>query len=1068
MTLLLWVLLFLQSGESPLEVRQPLPEPEEAATTWIEAHYRLPDRAEPVWALVQYDRESPSWSQRVRRTLKPSADSLWTAWIESESGSRSESEILLQMAIQAESEPLLLYLQLQESDQERREWVETFYAEVGSSRLASLNRSIAEGASPRPEHLEGIRDPFVSFLLLYYAHRLPEQGDQLFEWILEHLQQPDMDRSVVRDPIRRDILAAARFRAAYELDRYGVISSLYPQLSDLPWIPGTSLRRNLYRALDFALYMNGQIDRSLEVQRTHTLPLTSQLAPESEPDVLSTYGGYLYTLGRFQDAESVFLQILDRDEPLSPALQARLLNNLGLVYYKLGDHDRYIETQMQAREIALRQDNDAYLVQIYRNLHIYYRKNRQMDAARRAMQEARQIAARMEDPQELITLTISAANFSLDYLDQPDEAQVLLDRAQALLDQSPQEPLYLRMLTEQAALYRVTGMYDRAEPVLREVLASGVDTGNERMILNAHLELARLALLQHRPNAAIEEVDAMSSYNLRLLDFPDLVQYHRIRAEIAILDGKPARAEEILKQIYRPVVERARHTSDPESGYWTIEPAYLDLFELYANLLIDQNRLAEAAVRLDQLKTMNDASLTDHPLLLSDRLSEEELAENRRLQQRMEQLRREWVNASGDEQFEIQNELTSLAARRNRIDRQSQGTPDTASDGIEILNELDRNEVLIHQTRIRDTLYQIRFTRNRAEFERLAFTTDMDRTFQEALSGLAGGRPDLMKLHKLYLWLGLDQVPPGTDRITLLPDSYLYQLPIDILPTTAPDHSESYGSSRYLIEEVSIVYLNRFHERANRRDDRSYEDLFSGFAVTEFHSAGTTEMNPLPEAVPEVESIASILNPHGKTRTFLNREATHAAFLESATRSRILHLATHSIVSDQDPLYSHMMLWPDESSDPLAMNETRPLYAWQLFRIPFQNQLIMLNSCDTAGGHYLQGAGVMGFSRALRYAGAESLILNAWPVHDRTARELATKLYRELADGTGRADGLQRAKISLIEEQANPHYWGAWILFGNPEPLLPGIPWKRWSLLLLLVATVGYWRWHIRFKRTAL
>ncbi|MGM0507140.1 MAG: CHAT domain-containing protein, partial [Bacteroidota bacterium] len=242
-----------------------------------------------------------------------------------------------------------------------------------------------------------------------------------------------------------------------------------------------------------------------------------------------------------------------------------------------------------------------------------------------------------------------------------------------------------------------------------------------------------------------------------------------------------------------------------------------------------------------------------------------------------------------------------------------------------------------------------------------------------------------------------------------------------------------------------------------------------GFAVTDFHSPETTGMNPLPEAVPEVESIASILNPHGRTRTFLNREATHSAFLESATRSRILHLATHSVVAEQDPLYSHMMLWPNHAADSTHINNTRPLYAWQLFRIPFQNQLIMLNSCDTAGGDYLQGAGVMGFSRALRYAGAESLILNAWPVHDPTARELATRLYEALADGSGRADGLQRAKISLIEEQANPHFWGAWILFGNPEPLLPTHPWKQWGLLFMLfAAAAGYWGWYTRFKRTTL
>src|SRR5699024_943328 len=192
--------------------------------------------------------------------------------------------------------------------------------------------------------------------------------------------------------------------------------------------------------------------------------------------------------------------------------------------------------------------------------------------------------------------------------------------------------------------------------------------------------------------------------------------------------------------------------------------------------------------------------------------------------------------------------------------------------------------------------------------------------------------------------------------------------------------------------------------------------------------------------------------------------ATPLAFRSEISDSRIVHVATHSKISEVNPLFSTIYLHPDtskESGDSLSGQ----IFAYQFFNMSLRCELIVLNSCESASGTYLQGTGIMGFSRALRYAGAQSLVLNLWQVNDQLASDFTIDFYKGLSEGKTKSAALREAKIHFLENRnANPHYWGAYILYGNPRPVVGqyfAVP--LIALTVFLIAGAIFWGiWLLR------
>jgi CHAT domain-containing protein len=165
-----------------------------------------------------------------------------------------------------------------------------------------------------------------------------------------------------------------------------------------------------------------------------------------------------------------------------------------------------------------------------------------------------------------------------------------------------------------------------------------------------------------------------------------------------------------------------------------------------------------------------------------------------------------------------------------------------------------------------------------------------------------------------------------------------------------------------------------------------------------------------------------------------------------------VHIASHSQVNSIDPLFSQIYLHDLESGF------ADPLYAYELFNLSLNTELLVLSSCESGSGSYTEGSGIIGLGRALNFAGAQSLILNSWSIRDKTASDIMIAFYESLSFGYDKDTSLRNAKLNYINSvNSNPAVWGSLILFGNPDSIHKKTEHHFYLIFgFLLLIAIGY------------
>jgi CHAT domain-containing protein len=179
----------------------------------------------------------------------------------------------------------------------------------------------------------------------------------------------------------------------------------------------------------------------------------------------------------------------------------------------------------------------------------------------------------------------------------------------------------------------------------------------------------------------------------------------------------------------------------------------------------------------------------------------------------------------------------------------------------------------------------------------------------------------------------------------------------------------------------------------------------------------------LPGAIEEVLNLSKIMG--GQTATGL--QATEAAFKKNSSQYGILHLATHSVVNNANPLRSKLVLTPGDGEDGM-------LNTYELFDLELNAGLVTLSACNSGIGTIEEGEGVVSLARGFTYAGCPSVLMSLWPVPDATTGELMASFYSYLQAGRSKSDALRQAKLDYLDKSnrlsASPFYWGGFVTLG--------------------------------------
>jgi CHAT domain-containing protein len=140
---------------------------------------------------------------------------------------------------------------------------------------------------------------------------------------------------------------------------------------------------------------------------------------------------------------------------------------------------------------------------------------------------------------------------------------------------------------------------------------------------------------------------------------------------------------------------------------------------------------------------------------------------------------------------------------------------------------------------------------------------------------------------------------------------------------------------------------------------------------------------------------------------------------ERARSGRYLHFACHSVLDEQLPLNSALVLTVPRT--PRKDQDDGLLQAWEVMEtVRLDAELVTLSACETALGREAGGEGLLGLTRAFQYAGARSVLASLWAVGDESTAELMKRFYGHLQSGKDKAEALRSAQLEIIAAARAP------------------------------------------------
>jgi CHAT domain-containing protein len=77
------------------------------------------------------------------------------------------------------------------------------------------------------------------------------------------------------------------------------------------------------------------------------------------------------------------------------------------------------------------------------------------------------------------------------------------------------------------------------------------------------------------------------------------------------------------------------------------------------------------------------------------------------------------------------------------------------------------------------------------------------------------------------------------------------------------------------------------------------------------------------------------------------------------------------------------------------------------------------------------GDELIGLARGLFQAGAQSLLLSLWDVHDQSTAEFMKAFYSAIQAGENKASAAKAAMLTVREQYPHPYQWAPFVLMGK-------------------------------------
>ncbi|MCP3961402.1 MAG: CHAT domain-containing protein [bacterium] len=238
-----------------------------------------------------------------------------------------------------------------------------------------------------------------------------------------------------------------------------------------------------------------------------------------------------------------------------------------------------------------------------------------------------------------------------------------------------------------------------------------------------------------------------------------------------------------------------------------------------------------------------------------------------------------------------------------------------------------------------------------------------------------------------------------TERLVVVPHGFLHYVPFHAL-----HDGDSYLTDRFTISYAPSAEV--FHLCSMKR--AAWDDCSVVLGVADERA---------PYILEEARAVAASLP---RARLLLGEDASAEELRRHGARARYLHIATHGLFRRDNPMFSAIQL-----------GATR-LSLFDLYDLRLAAELVVLSGCGTGLGAVLGGEELVGLTRGLLYAGAQSVVVTLWDVHDASAAVFMRRFWQHLTAGSGRAQALRQAMWDLRDTYPSPYHWAPFIMVGKP------------------------------------
>lgn len=724
-------------------------------------------------------------------------------------------------------------------------------------------------------------------------------------------------------------------------------------------------------------------------------------------------------------------RILALDDDLEdPSPVGTAASRLAAMYADRGDHRRAVGYAGIARELAERNGDLLSIASAELNLAGEYEFDGDLELAREHFAKAlsHELAAGYRKDELLILATIASLDQRLGH-----HAAARRIRAEVLRRADPKsETEALSEIRDRdiaAALER--GALADAERAARTAIR---EAKQPEFLYRAWSSLGDIHLRQHRPNDALQDVA-----RARELPFGDSSRLAIITAGALRQLGKLAEATAALRAaIDAAEKDRASVVADDRQRGMLMRDK-LEVYVGLVDLLVAQGNGREAFAVADQTKGRALLDLLAGAEARMPAMSDEERRTESELTARVSGVRAHDASSRAElarnrsllDAYRLElraKDPRSVAAAQARLTPAQWNALLPRRDAAFVEYVLTGSRLCIFVVRRGDKGVDVR-VRSVALASKV-----LERTVQRYHDALAAGD---LGYGARARWLYTQLLAPiendlrGVKTLGIVPDGVLWHVPFE---TLIDGHGAFLADRMATFYVPSLAVYAAMHETHSTRQERApsllafADPLFKqGHAATRA-AVRNDELTPLPDAQREVSAVADCCTPHA---VYTGRDALESRVKSESGNYDVIHFATHGVLDDTNPMYSHLLLAADGAEDGL-------LETWEMMRLDLHAELVVLSACDTARGKVGAGEGLIGMSWALFAAGTPSTIAAEWPVDSATSADLMIAFYREwrgqgrTASPVAKARALQRARAAIRRDpqRRHPFFWASHVLIG--------------------------------------